>query len=341
MRVAFCADTSSLLRLESTIADRAAAFLDRLRAASHNPRRMKRPAIFFDRDNTLIISSGYLGDPSQVELVPGAADAVARAKRLGYVVAALSNQSGVARGLFTEDDVHAVNKRIDELLRNADPDAVIDRHDFCPFHPEAVLEEYRRDSDLRKPRPGMIHLAEQQMQLDLSRSWVIGDAPRDIEAGIAAGCRTILFHDPTLPASPAAEAELKVQPDRVVTRLTEAIDFIESESEPLQQRVGVKPVGIAAPEEPIRTALPAPTRELERLERLAEQILLELRRKKDEPAGDFSVSRLLAGMVQVITLAIAFMSYLNRGTPAFQSLMLLAIFLQALTIALLIMGRMR
>ena len=303
---------------------------------------MKRPAIFFDRDNTLIISSGYLGDPAQVELVPGAAEAVARAKRLGYVVIAFSNQSGVARGMFTEDDVRAVNKRLDELLREADPDAIIDRHDFCPFHPEAVLDEYRRDSDLRKPRPGMIHLAAQEMGLDLGRSWVIGDAPRDVEAGIAAGCRTILFNDPALPASPASEADIRVEPDRRVTSLNEAIDYVASVSEPVHQRVRASPVASHAADEPRRgPALPAPTRETERLERLAEQILLELRRRKDEPTSDFSVPRLLAGMMQVVAIAIAFMSYLNRGTPDFQALMLLAIFLEALTIALLIMGRMR
>ena len=96
---------------------------------------MKRPAVFFDRDNTLIVSDGYLGDPSKVVLVEGAADAVARVRGLGFATVVFSNQSGVARGMFGEDSVHAVNARMDELLMDNNPAAVVDRHEFCPFHP--------------------------------------------------------------------------------------------------------------------------------------------------------------------------------------------------------------
>jgi D-glycero-D-manno-heptose 1,7-bisphosphate phosphatase len=332
---------------------------------------MKRPAIFFDRDNTLIVCDGYLGDPAQVALVPGAADAIARARQLGYAVVVFSNQSGVARGLFAEDDVHAVNARLDEVLKETNADAVIDRHEFCPFHPEATLQEYRRDSDLRKPRPGMIHAAAERLGLDLSRSWVIGDAPRDVEAGKAAGCRTILVRDPSLTASPAARAELNGHPDYVASGLVDAIDHVERASEPVHQRVTVKPIPREAGEtraEPTAAPSPDPVRVeraapraapeaddesdrsadvediamgLVRLERLAEQILHELRRRRDEPNTDFSVPRLLAGLMQVIALAVLFLTYLNRGTPSFQPMLLLALFFQTFTISLLIMGRMR
>src|SRR5687768_2181527 len=98
---------------------------------------MKRAAVFFDRDNTLIACDEYLGDPAKVVLVPGAADAIARARQLGFVSVTVSNQSGVARGYFGEDAVHAVNARLDELLKETNPKAIIDRHEFCPFHPEA------------------------------------------------------------------------------------------------------------------------------------------------------------------------------------------------------------
>src|SRR5215471_10199215 len=100
---------------------------------------MKRPAIFFDRDNTLIVSDGYLGDPDKVVLMDGAADAVARARSMGFSTIVVSNQSGVARGMFGEDDVDAVNRRIDQMLKMASSSAVIDRHEFCPFHPEATV----------------------------------------------------------------------------------------------------------------------------------------------------------------------------------------------------------
>ena len=128
---------------------------------------MKRPAVFFDRDNTLIACDGYLGDPAKVVLIEGAADAIARVRELGFAAVVFSNQSGVARGMFAEEAVHAVNHRLDDLLHEENPRAVIDRHDFCPFHPTAKVERYRVDSDLRKPKPGMIYQAERVLDLDL------------------------------------------------------------------------------------------------------------------------------------------------------------------------------
>src|SRR3954471_10035212 len=139
----------------------------------------RRPAVFFDRDNTLIANDGYLGDPAGVVLVEGAAELVARVRALGCARVVFSNESGVARGMFTEDAVRAVNARFDQLLAASDSKALIDRHEFCPFHPEATVEEYRKESDLRKPKPGMIHDAADALALDVRKSWVVGDAPRD------------------------------------------------------------------------------------------------------------------------------------------------------------------
>src|SRR5689334_19901354 len=126
---------------------------------------MKRPAIFFDRDNTLIVSDGYLGDPDKVVLMDGAADAVARARSLGFATVICSNQSGVARGMFDEEAVNRVNRKIDQLLQMANRAAVIDRHEFCPFHPEASVDKYRQDSESRKPKPGMILAAADKLAL--------------------------------------------------------------------------------------------------------------------------------------------------------------------------------
>src|SRR5260221_6246294 len=187
---------------------------------------MKRPAIFFDRDNTLISNDGYLGDPAGVALVEGAADAVARLRSFGYAIVTFSNQSGVGRGMFTEDAVRAVNAKMDELLLQQNSSAIIDAHEFCPYHPDATVEAYRQDSDLRKPKPGMILKAAEEMGLDLSQSWVIGDAPRDIEAGRAAGCKTILFHDSKLPPSEAAREAAIGEPDYVVPSLRRAVELI-------------------------------------------------------------------------------------------------------------------
>jgi D-glycero-D-manno-heptose 1,7-bisphosphate phosphatase len=337
---------------------------------------MKRPAIFFDRDNTLIVSDGYLGDPAGVTLVEQAADAVARARQYGFQVMTFSNQSGVARGMFTEDAVAAVNRRMDELLQAANAAAVIERHVYCPYHPEAVVERYREDSFLRKPKPGMILKLAEELNLDLARSWVVGDAPRDIEAGQAAGCRTVLFRDPKLPASPAAEVQSEVKPDFVVSSLREAIELIAREAfkgtvprptavatiepEPVKENGMANPPRVDASEENSSQNPPTlvaagggvaakpeeqPGRgevRVRKLEHLTEQILLELRRRREQEPSDFSVSKLLAGIVQVLALAVLFLAYLNRDNPAgVQATLLWAIALQVLTVALLIMGKQR
>jgi D-glycero-D-manno-heptose 1,7-bisphosphate phosphatase len=133
--------------------------------------------------------------------------------------------------MFDESAVQAINARMDELLVADDPNARIDLHVYCPFHPDAVVPEYRKESELRKPSPGMILLAARQLRLDLKKSWMIGDALRDIEAGVAAGCQTILFVPPNVQQSPHAGSETAVLSDHVVSDLKNAIDVIERNSE--------------------------------------------------------------------------------------------------------------
>lgn len=313
-------------------------------------RHMAQPAVFFDRDNTLIISDGYLGDASKVVLVEGAAAAVAAARRMGYATVTFSNQSGVARGLFDEEAVKAVNRRMEELLRRTDPAALIDRHEFCPDHPEAPLEQYRRDSDRRKPQAGMLFSAAEALGLDLGRSWVIGDAPRDIAAGRRAGCRTILFKDPKLPPSPAAE-ESGATPDFTVASLADAISIIQQLQEPpaaasreeqamsLQDTPAPTPAASVSPDGV--PSQPAPAEGTQRLEQVAQQILAEVRRQREQPANDFSMSKLLAGVAQVIVLAVLFYAYLRPDVATTQTCLLWAMVLQTMTIALLIMGQQR
>ena len=190
---------------------------------------MPRPAVFFDRDNTLIACHAYLGDPSKVVLVDRAAVAIAGVRALGYRTVIVSNQAGVGRGFFTEADVRAVNARLDQLLRSIRPDAIIDAHYFCPFHRDAVVPAYRRDSELRKPRPGMLLQAARELDLDLQKSWMIGDTSKDIEAGRAAGCRTILVRHAHLQASPDAAEPPQINPDFVVNTVAQASQKIHHE----------------------------------------------------------------------------------------------------------------
>lgn len=134
-----------------------------------------RPAVFFDRDGTLIEERHYLGDPAGVRLLPGVADAVRRLNAAGVPAVVVTNQSGIARGLFTEADYQATVRQLDELL--AREGARIDAHYHCPHLPEVS-----GPCDCRKPGPLLYQLAARDLALDLGRSWWVGDRLRDIEA---------------------------------------------------------------------------------------------------------------------------------------------------------------
>lgn len=190
---------------------------------------MKQAAVFLDRDNTIIADPGYLADPEAVELLPGAADAIRQWNESGYRVVVVTNQSGLARGLITERQLERIHQRMQRLLEahNARLDAVY----FCPYldSPEAVIGRYRRDSHLRKPRPGMLQKAAADLRLDLSASWMVGDSATDVQAGISAGCRTILLDR-------GQAASNGVHPDFVVSSLEEAAAVVlEADSEPAGQ----------------------------------------------------------------------------------------------------------
>lgn len=315
---------------------------------------MARPAIFFDRDNTLIATDGYLGDASQVRLVDGAAMAIARLRRRGYAIVTISNQSGVARGMFGEEQVQQVNGRLDQLLAEGDPEAIIDRHEYCPFHPEATVEQYRRDTPLRKPGPGMIFRAAEALGIDVSDSWVIGDAARDIAAGRAAGCRTVLFHDPNLPPSPAAVDAANSQADFVVSTLKEAVDVIDRVDAPEPQTAPVAaPIDLATLEansvalleeiRALRTEFPAALAKLPRpvvqVAAPAPVAALPPARKTEPP---FSITKMIAGLAQMATLAFWGIAFMHRQNAVeLQNLLLVSLLIQTLTIALLIMDRQR
>ncbi len=297
---------------------------------------MSRAAIFFDRDNTLIASDGYLGDPAKVTLVATAADSIARLRRLGFAIVVVSNQSGVARGLFDEAAVRAVNARLDVLLGEQNVDAVIDRHEYCPFHPQAKVAEYRRDSPLRKPSPGMLQTASAALNIDLRRSWMIGDAPRDIAAGRAVGCRTILFRDPSLPPSAAVNEPGMDLPDFNAATLAEAAEHIARST--VRRTDG-------APESPSPSSiddgsLPQSGDVRKLLEQIVQDVR-ELRRLREHAGSDFAVSKLMAGILQVIVLATLFVAYLHRGEATLQPVLIVALVLQTMTIALLIMSHQR
>jgi len=148
-----------------------------------------RSGILLDRDGTIIIDHGYVGSVDRVEFIDGAAEAIARFNRAGIPVVVVTNQAGVARGLYEIDDVVLVHKYIAEHL--AEHGAHIDLFLFSPYHPDGVVDAYARASEDRKPGPGMAKEAARALDLDLSTSWVVGDRPEDLGLAEAIGASAV------------------------------------------------------------------------------------------------------------------------------------------------------
>jgi D,D-heptose 1,7-bisphosphate phosphatase len=148
-----------------------------------------RPGVLLDRDGTIIVDHGYVGSVDRVEFIDGAAEAIARFNRAGIPVAVVTNQAGVARGLYGIDDVVLVHKYIAEHL--AEHDAHIDLFLFSPYHPAGVIDAYARASEDRKPEPGMAKTAARELGLDLAASWVVGDRPEDLGLAEAIGASAV------------------------------------------------------------------------------------------------------------------------------------------------------
>ena len=148
-----------------------------------------RPGILLDRDGTIIVDHGYVGSVDRVEFIDGAAEAIARFNRAGIPVVVVTNQAGVARGLYGIDDVALVHKYIAAHL--AEYGAHIDLFLFSPYHPAGVVEAYARCSQDRKPGPGMAQAAARALGLDLAASWVVGDRPEDLGMAEAIGASAV------------------------------------------------------------------------------------------------------------------------------------------------------
>ncbi len=148
-----------------------------------------RPGILLDRDGTIIIDHGYVGSSDRVEFIEGAPEAIAGFNRVGIPVAVVTNQAGVARGLYGIDDVAQVHECIAERL--AEHGAHIDLFLFSPYHPAGVVGAFARTSEDRKPRPGMAKAAAAALNLDLAASWVVGDRLEDVGLAEAVGASAI------------------------------------------------------------------------------------------------------------------------------------------------------
>jgi D-glycero-D-manno-heptose 1,7-bisphosphate phosphatase len=139
-----------------------------------------KKAIFLDRDNTLIKDDGYIHEPEKVELLRGVPEGLKLLREKGYLLIVVSNQSGIGRGYFQEKDFHAVNERLQELLKPYD--VQIDDFFFCPHHPDD-------NCNCRKPKTGMVEKAVKKWNIDVSKSFVVGDKEIDVMLALNAGCK--------------------------------------------------------------------------------------------------------------------------------------------------------
>ena len=212
---------------------------------------MGQPAVFLDRDGTLIEEVGYPTRPQQIRILGGVARGLERLAEAGFKRIVVTNQSGIARGLMTEDDLDRFHEALDEQLDLLG--AAVDAYYACPHHPdrsEAARPDLAIECDCRKPKPGLILQAAEDLDIDLGASWTIGDTWRDVQAGQAASLRTI-----KLPAAPSHDAP---RPADVPPPTAEADDFEDAVGIILGDREVVPP-GAAEEQAPPAHDQPPPS----------------------------------------------------------------------------------
>lgn len=175
-----------------------------------------------DRDGTICVLREYLRDPDGMELLEGAAEAISLFNRLGLMTIVVSNQSGIGRGYFTEEVLDAVHERMGRLLEEGD--ARLDVIYYCVHHPDEKC-------DCRKPRPGLLHRAEEEFGVDLSRSYMIGDRIADVQTGKVVGAKGILVLTGYGTGELALREKWEVMPDHIVDNLLGAAEWIEKDIE--------------------------------------------------------------------------------------------------------------
>ena len=182
-----------------------------------------KPAVFLDRDGTLIEDVGYLRTVRDLRLFPWTVDAVRALNHAGLPVVVITNQSGIARGLLTEETVHDVHRHLSSLLEGGG--AHVDAYYYCPHHPDGSVAPYTRRCDCRKPGRGMIDRAAADLGIEPARSFVVGDKWLDVGAARTVGGRGILVRT-GYGAAEEREPQPDLSADAVVDNLIEAVGWI-------------------------------------------------------------------------------------------------------------------
>ena len=197
-----------------------------LRLADRETRRLvSHPAVFLDRDGVLVEDVHLATRRDDLRVCHGVSEALAELHALGLVLVVVTNQTVVSRGLVSEEDVEVLHKSL-----GLDVDAWY----VCPHHPNADVERYRSNCECRKPRPGLLMRAARELDLDLQKSFMVGDRPSDVEAGRRAGCRTIQTLSGAHREAPIESPDAfdpKVQADHVCDDLRSAARWIREQFE--------------------------------------------------------------------------------------------------------------
>ncbi len=184
-----------------------------------------RKAVFLDRDGTLIRNHHYGCDPDRIVLLDGVPEGLSLLKRAGYRLLVVTNQSGVARGYFSEEQLSVMHRRLGQMLE--EQGAAIDDFYYCPHHPEGVVPRYALECHCRKPAPGMVERGIAEFGIDAAASWLVGDILDDVEAGKRAGTRAILLDVGTEGEPDRSERT----PDYVASNFLDAVLHILSQEQ--------------------------------------------------------------------------------------------------------------
>lgn len=195
-------------------------------------------ALFLDRDGTILKevpgtdadnpdTLGYLTKVEQVELIKNAGSAISKARKLGYKIIIITNQSAFARGLLTEEEFERINQKMYKLLYESDPGAIIDDLFFSPYFKDGIIEKYRKETTYRKPGIGMIMEAKEKYNIDLPDSYFVGDSYTDMKTGINAGTKTILVLTGYGKIAYKKCLDEKLKINFIADNLLEAVNYIE------------------------------------------------------------------------------------------------------------------
>ncbi len=180
----------------------------------------KNTAVFLDRDGTINEEVGYLSDLEKLNIYPNSFEAIRLINENGMKAVVITNQAGVARGYFSEDFVNAVHSRINETLQKKG--ARIDRFYFCPHHPTEGKGHYLKSCDCRKPKTGMVIKASEELDIDLSRSYMVGDTEKDIELANKSSVTGILVRT----GYGKKEMPSNIKPDYIAEDILDAVNWI-------------------------------------------------------------------------------------------------------------------